>query len=39
MNDIEIAQEILHNSRWLDDDYKNTNYYKEYLKLVFEELN
>jgi hypothetical protein len=39
MEDIEIAEEITHCTRWLSDEYKNSNYYKEYLKKAFEDLS
>jgi hypothetical protein len=39
MDDLEIVEEVAYCTRWLTDEYKNSNYYKEYLKLAFEALN
>ena len=30
----EILQELNNNHKWLDDNYKNSNYYKEYITKV-----
>lgn len=38
MAEREILLELNTNSRWLTDEYKNSKYYKEYIRLLFEEL-
>ena len=38
MNDEEIIEELTFNSRWLTDEYKQSNYYREYLNSVFNSL-
>jgi len=38
MAEREILLELNTNSRWLTDEYKNIKYYKEYIRLLFEEL-
>ena len=39
MSGNEIVAELNNNNRWLTDEYKNSNYYKEYLKETFEALS
>lgn len=34
----EIIQELVNTNRWLGDDYKNSNYYREYLDKLNEDL-
>jgi len=34
----QTIEELRFNDRFLDDGYKNSNYYREYLRKVFEEL-
>jgi hypothetical protein len=38
MSDEELIDELKFNSKWLTEEYKQSNYYKEYLKLVFQQL-
>ena len=37
-NSSEIIEELKNADRYLDDTYKNSNYYKEYLQQVFIDL-
>jgi FtsZ-binding cell division protein ZapB len=34
----EIIEELLNTNKWLGDDYKNSNYYREYLDKVNKDL-
>lgn len=34
----EIIEELANTNKWLDDDYKNSNYYREYLDKVNKDL-
>lgn len=36
MNSPELIEELQHSDRWLDDTYKDSNYYREYLKNIYE---
>lgn len=36
--DQEIARELAFNTRWLTDEYKNSNYYRGYLSKTFDQL-
>ena len=38
MGSSEIIEELKQADIWLDDTYKRSNYYREYLALVMEEL-
>jgi hypothetical protein len=39
MSDNEIIEELAFNSKWLTNEYKQSKYYREYLKSVFNSLN
>jgi hypothetical protein len=34
----EIIAELIHSDRWLDNDYKNSNYYREYIDKLCKDL-
>jgi hypothetical protein len=38
MNSEELIQELQFNDKWLTDEYKQSPYYREYLQLVFKDL-
>lgn len=34
----ELVEELNNNNKWLDDEYKNSNYYKEYITKLCQDL-
>ena len=39
MDEVEILEELNHNTRWLSEEYKNSHYYVAYLKQLVEDLS
>ena len=38
MTSTELIEEIQFNDKWLTDEYKQSRYYRDYLRLIFKEL-